>query len=141
MAEEIREEGTVIQTGDGTATVSVVRSEACGHCGARIVCRASGEEVPRVTVMDSLGAKPGDRVLISAPGRNILLASCLLYGAPLLLLLIGIALGNRMFPNNRELYGTLLGIGFCALYYCVVRIKTGDSRPGSRFMPRIVKIL
>ena len=141
MSEEILEEGTVIESGDGIATVSIVRGGACEECGARIFCKSSGEENPKVTALDLLGAKPGDRVRIAAPGKHVLLVSFLLYGIPIVLLLLGIALGSQIFPSNKELYGSLLGIGLCALYYWIVRIKAAAPGKGDRWMPRIDKIL
>ena len=58
-----------------------------------------------MTAIDLLGVKPGDRVRISAPGKNVLLASVYLYGIPLVLLLGGIALGAAVFARNAELRG------------------------------------
>lgn len=141
MPEEIQEHGIVVQTCEGLATVSVVRSGACEECGARILCKSSGEENPHVTALDTMGVKPGDRVRICAPGKNVLLASVYLYGIPLVLLLLGITLGAALPTRNTELIGSLLGLGFCALYYIIVRILSGNSRRNRRFMPRIDKIL
>ncbi|MBN2320447.1 MAG: SoxR reducing system RseC family protein [Acidobacteria bacterium] len=141
MPEEIQEQGFVLETHNGIATVSVARSEACKACGARILCRTSGEENPRVIAQDPLGVKPGDHVRISAPGRSVLLASFSLYGIPLLLLLLGIALGAKLFLHHPELYGSLLGIGLCALYYFIVRIVSKSDRWKQHLLPRIDRIL
>ncbi len=140
MAEQIQEEGTVTTVQDGLATISVLHRGDCRECGARILCKASGEENPSVIARDPLGVQPGDRVRISAPGESILLASCILYGIPLAALLLGIALGPTLFPRDPELYGSLLGIGLCAVYYLVLRLRS-SRRPKDRFMPRIETIL
>ncbi len=141
MPEEIQEEGTVIETHAGLATVSVFRTGSCEECGARILCKASGEENPRITALDPLGAKPGDHVRILVAGRSVLLASFWLYGVPLILLLFGIALGARLFPHRPELYGSLLGIGLCTLYYFIVRVFSKSERWKQRLIPRIDRIL
>jgi sigma-E factor negative regulatory protein RseC len=141
MAEEIQEQGLVLEIREGLAIVSVSRTDACEACGARILCRVSGEENPRIIARDPLGAKPGDRVQISAPGRSVLLASFFLYGIPLLLLLLGIALGARMFAGRPELYGSLLGAGFCVFYYLVIRVVSVSERWKRRLMPRVDRIL
>ena len=141
MPEQMQEHGIVLDIQDGIATVTVVRSGSCRECGARILCKASDDDNQRVPALDPLGVKPGDRVRISIPGKNILLASVCLYGIPLLLLLFGIILGAGIFINHSEIYGSLLGIGLCALYYWIVRIKAAAPGKGDRWMPRIDKIL
>ncbi|MBN2241133.1 MAG: SoxR reducing system RseC family protein [Acidobacteria bacterium] len=141
MAEEIQEEGLVLETRDGVATVSVVPSGCCEACGARIFCRASGEENPRVTARDPLGVRPGDRVRIAAAGRSVLLATFLLYGIPLLLLLLGIALGAKLFPGRPELNGSLLGACFCVIYYLAIRAASRNGRWKRHLIPRVERIL
>jgi sigma-E factor negative regulatory protein RseC len=141
MAEEIREEGVVVEVREGVALVSIIAKGSCEGCGARILCRTSGEENPHVTVRDPLGVEPGYHVRISAPGRSVLLASVFLYGIPLLLLLIGIAFGAKLAERNPELNGSLLGIGLCALYYGILRIASGTERHKTRLMPHIDKII
>lgn len=141
MPEEIQEHGVVLNIGDGIATVSVVRSGSCEDCGARILCKITGDDTHQVTALDPLGVKPGDHVRIAAPGKSILLASVYLYGIPLLLLLLGIILGSKIFAHNSELYGSLIGISFCAVYYFAVHTASGSDRQKKRFMPRIDKII
>ncbi len=141
MSEKIQEQGIVVESSDGLATVSVIRTGSCEACNARIICKDSGEENPRVIAQDPLGVRPGDRVRISIPGRSILLATLWLYGIPLALLLLGIALGAKLFVRNPELYGSLLGIGFCTLYYLIVRIVSKSDRRRQRNIPLIERIL
>jgi len=141
MAERIQEHGIVQNIRDGIATVSVVRSGSCKECGARILCKASGEDNQRVPALDPLGVKPGDRVRISIPGKSVLTASACLYGIPLLLLLLGIVLGAGIFVTHPELYGSLLGIFLCALYYTILRSAAVRKGRQQRLMPQIDKIL
>lgn len=141
MPEQIQEHGVVQDIHDGVATVSVLRGGSCRECGARTLCKASDDDNHRVPALDPLGVKPGDRVRITAPGKNVLLASVCLYGIPLLLLLLGIFLGAGIFTDNPEIYGSLIGIVLCALYYIILRSAAGSKRQQQRLMPYIDKIL
>lgn len=141
MPEEILEQGVVIETDDGTATVAVIRSGSCDECAARSLCGNSKSDAPQVTAVDLLGVKPGDRVRVSAPGKNVLLAAVYLYGIPLVLLLAGIALCAAVFATNAELWGSIAGVSLCALYYLVIRISSRAYGQSRRFMPHIDRIL
>ncbi len=141
MQEKIEEQGIVVVVADGTATISVTRSGICEKCGARLFCKTSGTEPPRVTAKDPLGVQTGDYVRISIPGQDVLLASVCLYGIPLLLFIAGISIGVKFFPSHTELYSSLLGIGLCLLYYFALWLISRTGWRQRQMMPQIDKIL
>ena len=76
-------EGTVIRIKGDTATVSVRKASACSHdCSECSTCTAP---VFETEVYNPIGAKPGDKVVIEADTKKILLLSLLVYMLPVML--------------------------------------------------------
>lgn len=103
-AEELIEKGIVLNVHNGQADVEVFESgnEGCEECGARHVCKSKdGEKI--VTVIDPFGVKPGDKVSFSVQGSTILQASFLLYGVPLIIIIVGIFAGMYLFSGQSHL--------------------------------------
>ncbi|MDH3451801.1 MAG: SoxR reducing system RseC family protein, partial [Gammaproteobacteria bacterium] len=64
-------------------------------CGAGWLLRCFGTRAGETLVLDNSGGHAaGDRVVLSIPERWLLLAAGVVYGAPLLGLLVGAALGD-----------------------------------------------
>lgn len=126
------QEGKVIGYKGGMLEICFERPEACKHCGA------CGEGKHHATVQLPGEASIGSRILVDMPERKVLRASLLAYVVPLLLLLLGIALGTALF--HRELYGALCGLALMGLSYLVLKCieKKVGSRPGWR--PQIIAV-
>lgn len=118
--EELIEEGIVTQVNKGVAVVNLNDTGACSDCGAKMFCKPGDGEGKTLTAKDPYGVHPGDRVRVSVKGKSILTATFLLYGVPLVLLLVGIIWGMSIFNSNKELYSTLLGLGFIAVYSLIM---------------------
>ncbi len=114
--EEFFEIGIVEKVGNGMAVVRLTQGEDCHHCGARLMCAPGEAQERSLTATDPIGVQPGDRVQVSISGRSVMIASFLLYGAPLILLLGGVFAGMHWFTVNPELFSLLVGIGLVALY-------------------------
>ena len=134
MSEEVRQTGIVMKTEGETALVRFTRSDACGHCNACFTLnpREADIEIPNV-----LGAKEGDRVAIELHGKNVLLASLLMYGIPCVALVIGAVLGSLL----GDVYAALGGVLFAAGTYFIFRgLEPKISKMG-QFKPRMIEIL
>lgn len=114
--EELVEEGIVKYSENGIAEVIITNSDNCEECSAKIYCKPGNSSERTLIVRDPLGAKSGDKVRVVIKGSKILSASFLLYGIPLILLLIGIFVGYYIFNENKELYSTLFGFGLVFFY-------------------------
>lgn len=114
--EELIEEGIVTKSYDGIAEVMIFNSDRCEECSAKIYCKPSNSSERTLIVRNPLGAKIGDKVRIVIKGSKILSASFLLYGIPLILLIVGISLGYYLFNDNKELLSTLLSLVLIAIY-------------------------
>ncbi len=103
---------------DGTATVLRSRESACsGDCHKCSGCGAAAQTV-RVTARNPIGAKPGDRVLISSDTAPVLAAAALLYVLPLVLFIAGYLIGESLWTKGpiAGLAGFALGLVCAKLY-------------------------
>ena len=85
-----------------------VRSDACGHCNA---CFHLGSNEADIDIDNVLGAKAGDMVGIEMHGKSVLRASLILYGIPLIALLVGAYLGLCREIYMQRLAGVLFAAG------------------------------
>lgn len=140
--EDIYENGIVTATGQGNATVAVLRSDHCEECTAKIICGVGEQNENHVEAMDPFGVHVGDEVRIRIRGESLFAAAGLLYGIPLLLILAGILTGTYLFDPGimrQELWAFTLGIGLAALYYLLVFLGSDALRRKS-LMPDIVSV-
>jgi len=137
MEEILFEEGIVVSKENGIAEVQVFPAQSCEECSAKIICKPKDDK-NIVRADNSLGAEVGDNVRIEIKGKSILSASFMLYGVPLILLLIGIFLGTIIFSGYKlqELYSVVLGIGLIIVYY--VQFYTNQRRSKNQTLPQIV---
>lgn len=82
-------EGRVVNTFSDYATVQIKKTSACSHdCNECSTCTAPSYEVK---VLNPIGAKKGDRVLIEADTKKILSLSLLVYMLPVFLMIAAAA--------------------------------------------------
>jgi sigma-E factor negative regulatory protein RseC len=136
--EEYLEEGVVVKLEDGRAVVMLTGSDQCEQCNLHDHCKPSGTGGRSLLASDPLGVHPGDKVRVVVQGKNILLATVLLYGIPLVLLLVGIFAGMTLFKTNSELYSSLLGIGLMGVYALVLFLRSRFGLNRDDLSPKIV---
>lgn len=141
MHEELFESGLVMSVSDGEAQIDVTEQGDCEACGAKAFCKPGEEKKKLLTVKDPIGVKPGDKVKISVKGEALFKASLMLYGAPLILLILGIFLGMEIFGGNEiaEFYAFLIGAGFMAVYFGILYFF-GKSIKQNNALPVIVQV-
>ena len=129
--EELYEEGIVKEAKNGIAIISIQDSDKCKECTAKIYCKPGSSEERSLTVRDSYGVHPGDKVRVVINGSKILSASLMLYGIPLILLLAGTFVGLGIFQTNKELYSSLFSMGLVAVYAVFMLLFTKKERGAS----------
>lgn len=139
IKEELFEEGIVSKSENGIAVVYIQGSEKCKECHAKIFCKPGNSEGRLLTVHDSIGVNPGDRVKISIKGSRILIASLFLYGIPLVLLLTGIFAGMEIFKKNMEVYSSFLGFILIIIYWLIAYLFSHRKKVNS--YPEIINVL
>jgi len=139
------EQGIVIKTDTGTAWVKTVKSGSCAGCSARRSCNAmGGDNEMEVNAINEAGAKLGDRIVLSFKTSSLLKASFLLYVFPILLLIIGAAIGQEIAPKfDFSPSGFSAIIGFAFFFAALLIIKTTANKLAKKndYRPKIIKIL
>lgn len=79
-------EGIVSDVNGDKAIVTISKSSACGHDCAS--CGACSNPSYEISVLNKIGAKPGDKVIIESKTSLVLLASFILYIIPVLILIV-----------------------------------------------------
>ena len=124
--------GRVISSEKGQVEVCFERPEACARCGA-----CAGQK--HHTLVKIPGDAPvGNRVDVEMPSQQVIKASLLGYALPLLMLLLGMALGTIIFDN--EGLWALLGLIFMGLSWLILRLTEKKMRKRAIWQPKILAI-
>lgn len=137
------EKGIVTQIGPGTALVRTLPSEACAGCPSCGTCNSQREDT-EVEVINEVGAKIGDRILIDIKTSAFLKATFLLYVLPIIGLLAGAMLGVQAAAYyGYDSSACSAAFGFAAFFLTVAFVRIKGNRMGQEraYRPKIVKIL
>ena len=108
------------------AEVVVTRSTACGsNCGNCESCIFQSEL--KVIANNRIGAKPGQRVVISSSSRTVFSAALLVYILPLLFFLVGYAVSSRCGASE----GVCVLVSFFFLAVSAVVLIVSQKKKGS----------
>lgn len=124
--EQMQELGQVVDIRDGKAHVKFTRSSACGRCQACGMLASQNEIV--IEVPNELGASVGDMVAVSIRSKKALGASALAYVFPLIMLIVGVAvglaagLGVGRFRRTADAGGAVRA-RVCGSLFCTVKIR------------------
>ncbi len=124
--------GRVISSEKGQVEVCFERPEACAHCGA-----CAGQK--HHTQVKIPGEAPvGSQVDVEMPDQQVVKASLLGYVLPLLMLLLGMAIGSLFFDN--EGMWALLGLIFMGISWLILRLAEKKMRRRAIWQPKILAI-
>jgi sigma-E factor negative regulatory protein RseC len=137
------EKGIVTQIGPGTAWVRTLPSEACAGCPSCGTCNAQREDT-EVEVINEVGARIGDRILIDIKTAAFLKATFLLYVFPIIGLTAGALLGVQAaayYGYDASACSAVLGFAAFFLTVAVVRVKGNRMGRERAYRPQIVRVL
>ncbi|ACB84852.1 SoxR reducing system RseC family protein [Natranaerobius thermophilus] len=145
QSENENQVGKVIERKDNYVTVEIERHSACKNCGA---CDfgMSGNKTSELELENTVNAEVGDEVVVDMEGKDIVLASFLIYLFPLFSLVLGLFLGNMVaaeINGDENLIGLAFGILFMGFSYTGLKMydnKVKTSQP-QKFKPKILKKL
>jgi len=139
------EQGIVIKTDSRMAWVKTIKSANCAGCSAKGSChsKGAGEEM-EVNAINEAGARKGDRIVLSFETSSLLKATFLLYVFPILLLIIGAAIGQGMAPKfdfNPSGFSAITGFTFFFAALLIIKITANKLARKNEYRPKIIKIL
>ncbi|MGD9123759.1 MAG: SoxR reducing system RseC family protein [Desulfarculaceae bacterium] len=141
---DMHEQGLVRAVKGGMAQVETVQSEACHQCNAQAACHGMGGARQRlVWALNQAQAQEGDRVLLALPRKGVLGAGFLVYILPILILILGAALGQRLGPAwgwNPTNAAVLLGMGGLVVSWFFLRWLSKRLAGRKEFTVRLVKV-
>lgn len=107
----MQELGIVTAVHGSLADVRINRTTACATCGK---CHGFDENQQLIVkARNTAGAAVGDAVRLELEGVNVVRAAAVVYGLPLLGLLLGFVIGSAIrAPSGQALTGWLGGLGF-----------------------------
>ena len=115
----IEEQAVVIFKEDDQVSVEIMRTKPCGLCGKTQGCGNSiwgkifSHKRNKLSIKNNIGAKVGDRVMLTIEENYLLRSSLLLYGLPLLFLFIGMVFMDTITQKNSDLWvlvGAIFGM-------------------------------
>ncbi len=113
----LKESAMVMSVSPGKARVSLVRSEACGDCAAKSMCHSSPGGTMVMEVRNPIQARPGEKVVITLPPKELVKASAMVYLLPATAMVAGATVGwLKTGTDMGAMIGTLGGILVSSLY-------------------------
>jgi len=137
----------VVDTEGEYALVEAQGASGCGRCEAVGGCASAGlgrllcASPRRFRVLNRLGARPGERVVLAVREGALLRSAGAAYGVPLLLVVAGAILGAWLgaSPRTRDLYAAVgAAIGLIA-GLAGTRLFNALSRGDPRFEPHVLR--
>lgn len=136
--EKLIEEGIVKESKNGIATIVISDSDNCKECTAKLYCKPGNSNERSLTVKDSFGVIAGDRVTVSIKGSQILRVSFLIYGFPLIFILVGLFVGMQFFQIHKELFSTFFAVGLVLIYILIIHLIFKKRKDSITAYPEIV---
>ena len=144
----IEETAHVVDAEAEFAWVETERRSSCGSCSAKgcgtgALSKILGRQRQRLKVLNPIGAKPGDDVVLGIREQAWLKGSVAVYIVPLLTLLAGALLGEGLAPqwgSDSEMLSLLFGLlGLAAGFLWLHRYNRGLSAD-EKFMAVILRL-
>ncbi len=137
------EKGIVTRTDLGTAWVKTLQSEACEGCSS---CGTCGAQRPdsEVEVINEVGARVGDRILIDFKTSAFLKVTFMLYIFPIICLTLGAMLGLQVaadYGYDESACSALLGFAGFFISVFIIRAAGRKMATHRNYRPQITKVL
>jgi sigma-E factor negative regulatory protein RseC len=139
----LEETARVVEVKDGLVLAETESRSGCNHCSSgscstSVVAKLFGVRRNRLVMENSIGARPGDQVVIGIPDALLARASVLAYLMPLFLMLGLTALGDQF--GLAPIWLSLLALsGLVIGFYMVYRMTRGWS--AQRYRPQLLRLV
>ena len=120
------ESGIIMQINDNTMTVQFEQAMLL--------------EVQRIG-----DAAIGDKVQVQLPENTLMQASVILYGIPLIVLIVGLLAGFALpgwfgWNGNPDVYAALCGLGLAGITFLIIRLTEHRRSESGKYAPQIVSV-
>ena len=134
------QKGTVESIKDQNVYVKVIREEACAHCKMCTTGLNEGKECV-IEAVNNCEAKVGDIVEIDVQNNYFLRATAIMYGIPLIALMLGIGISLGILQSNQvkgaELISAFIGLAFTGIAYLIIN-KREKNNKNAQYLPSAV---
>ena len=130
--------GIVVLTNGNNATVVLKEYSECEGCEFSRFCNI-GKSGRRIICNNNKRARVGDLVEVDSTKKNLVIAGVLNFVFPLLLLIIGIIIGLKVWKS--ELFGFILAILFLILYFLIFIYVDKKIIKSGKIIPEVLRIL
>ena len=141
---DVEEKGVVVEERGKLALVRAAESSSCAGCASAGICHGGGAE-RTVEAENIVGARRGDKVVMTLPSGALLRASFQVYILPVIGLLAGAGITQVVVGRlaGQEAAGMAAGIGGlvgAAMTVVLLRVAGGKRSARSALRPRIVRL-
>jgi sigma-E factor negative regulatory protein RseC len=143
MTTMLEETARVIGVKNNMLLAETESRSGCNHCGVNgcttsVVAKLFGVRRNRLVMVNSIGAKPGDQVVVGIPDALLVRASVMAYLMPLLSMLGLTALGDQL--GLQAVWLSLLALcGLAIGFFIVYRMTRGWS--AQCYKPQLLRIV
>lgn len=140
----IKEQAKVISRQGRWVEIQMQRQSACNHCelnqgcGTGAIGRLLGHRSKPLLIESSFDLEPGDQVILGMPDSSFLKASLLIYGLPLISLILSAIVGQWLFEASELKVLVMATLGFGGGFLVSARLARKNF--ASQFDPRILEI-
>lgn len=142
----IEEQALVLSVEDETIKVRVDRQNACASCqlksgcGQRALTELSNNKCIEFAVINTLLAKPGDRVLVAIPDEGLLKASFVVYFLPLISMLM-FAIACKTILGLNDAFIALFGLLGLVTGFVFAKYFDRTRQHDPQFVPELTRII
>ncbi len=134
--------GQVVEVKDAVVKVRLNRKEACAKCGA---CTAGIESKDMfIEATNNALAHKGDFVEITLKEENFIKAVAIMYGIPLIGLLVGLGLGaglgGAFMPGLADVLAIVLGLLGAGLSFLLIHLNENRFKV-DEYKPKAIKVV
>ncbi len=129
--------GTVESIKDQNVYVKVIREEACAHCKMCTTGINEGKECV-IEAVNKCSAIVGDIVEIDVQNNYFLRATAIMYGIPLVALMLGIGISLSILQSadikGAELISALIGLAVTGIVYLLINQREKKNK-NTQYLP------
>jgi len=132
----VEDNGKIIELTAEGAKVEIVPRPICGACAVANACAAIGLKTKIVLAKNPIAAQVGDLVKLETKEKNRTLSILLVFGLPIVFLLVGIIIGEIIAGDK---LAAILGGGGLLLAFLIAKIIDTHLAKKGTFLPMIIE--